>query len=1484
KKERTGLILADIVLPTDKASDLSEAVLGKAFEKRLLEKNPALSASDPLPLPNSLNKGSVGLCAGLTAYSFGLEGGAYTLDAACASSLAAISLACEELNSGRADAMLAGGVSRPSCLYTQMGFSALKALSPSGKCSPFDAKADGLMVGEGCGIAVLKRLEDAIADGDKIYAVIKGCGMSNDIGGSLLAPDSEGQLRSLRAAYQDAGLSPRDIDWIECHGTGTPVGDKVEFESLCSLWESAAPAQGTAPADGRCCLTSVKSMIGHLLTAANTAGLFRILLSLEHGQITSQVNYTEPGLPIEQSPFIVPTHTYDWPRRSENTPRRAAVSGFGFGGINAHVIIEEWDPQICQAHACTTNCPAEAASPAESGKPAEVASPVDGSNTDNVPVAIVGMAATTGFAKNIAELRKAIFAGVYSVCEASTAQAGANAPNAQTEAGTSDRADGSGNANDSRCTDSKRQGASIVTIDKVKVPIAKFKIPPADIPSILTQQSLMLNVASEALEDAEIDCSAPSPKAAAIIGLGFDPKASGFHLRWALANKVKKWAKELNLTDEEAQSWLKELRDEINPALDSVRTLGALGSISPSRIAREFRFGGASFAVSGEEASGIRAVEISVRALQKGELDLALAGAIDMSIDPRYLAGAASGNASSNQTAQILHEGAAALVLKRLDDALKDGSKIYGIIKGIGSSSGTAPGQNAASLCRNSAKKACAEAGISPASVSFLESSERFEGAASASLDVFAEGDIPCALNSSPIRAGSLGGLLSLIKTALCLHSRALPPQKDFESLPAELAGFADTRFHICKKPSHWYRDRIKGPRLAAVSCATDDGQHMHVILEQGEEVAATDRILDDPTAVFPVFGNNADELIDGLETLKELAETHTGTLNGAARLWWQKRSSHDKLCLAIAADNLTELLEKTEKAQEHLENSPEKPFSLHGIFYAPEPLAYSGRTAFVYPGSGSHFLGMGQEIAFRFPSIMQRQDMENECLLKQSMSRWFNPYELLWDKEWRQRATDALNADTHKRMFGQVSFGSIVTDIMLKLGLKPNAAIGYSLGESAALFSLRAWPERDMMLRRMEASPLFREYLSGKCLSIRKAWNIPDDKPVNWAAAMILKPQEVVREAMKQVPETRMLIINTDDECVVGGTLEAVKKLNKLLGVRPIIIQGVDTVHCDALAPVADDYEAMHNLPTVPPPGITFYSGNAAKAYDLTAEAIAHSIVSHGVHGFDYTKVIRQAWEDGIRIFIEPGPGSSCARMINKILQDKPHCAVSASMRGYSEITTLMHMLAAIITQGLRPNLGVLYEEEETSDKTYEQNAIEVATCVKMTKPTLPERKPQVIASPAPLPAAAPAQAFAVPAPAAPALASPAPAVSVTPESSASVLPASPAPSTVPAEAPVPCCANAVPSQLAVQPEMPNLAADTLTAKMASAAVVSYQAHESWMRFANYGVMAMGELLSRQTQIMAACLSQGVEIPYMPSPFSASGILGRTLSAEPSA
>jgi len=280
--------------------------------------------------------------AGRVANRLDLGGTNCTVDAACASSLSALKMALSELTEDRADMMITGGVDTDNSPFMYLCFSKTPALSRRGESRPFDAEADGMLVGEGIGMVLLKRLADAERDGDKIYAVIKGIGSSSD--GkfkSIYAPRPEGQAAALRRAYADAGCAPTDVGLIEAHGTGTRAGDPAEFEGLRSVFVSPS-AVGQTDSLPHIALGSVKSQIGHTKAAAGAASLIKAALALHHKTLPPTLNVTRPNpqLGLETTPFYLNTESRPW-IRANGTPRRAGVSAFGFGGTNFHVVLEE---------------------------------------------------------------------------------------------------------------------------------------------------------------------------------------------------------------------------------------------------------------------------------------------------------------------------------------------------------------------------------------------------------------------------------------------------------------------------------------------------------------------------------------------------------------------------------------------------------------------------------------------------------------------------------------------------------------------------------------------------------------------------------------------------------------------------------------------------------------------------------------------------------------------------------------------------------------------------------------------------------------------------------------------------------------------------------------------------------------------------------------------------------------------------------------
>ncbi|MFI6034723.1 beta-ketoacyl synthase N-terminal-like domain-containing protein [Streptomyces sp. NPDC051315] len=276
------------------------------------------------------------LAASRVANRLDLRGPAYTVDAACASSLVAVDQAVGELATGRCDLMLAGGVHHCHDITLWSVFSQLRALSPSQRIRPFHRDADGILIGEGTGVVVLKRLADAERDGDRVYAVIRGTGVASDgRAAGLVNPDPGGQAQAVRQAWRAAGLDPAapgSIGLLEAHGTATPAGDGAELATLTEVF---------GPGDGEAVLGSVKSMIGHTMPAAGVAGLVKAALAVHHGTLLPTLHCDDPHPALARTRFRALEKAACWETTPDQPVRRAAVNAFGFGGINAHVVLEE---------------------------------------------------------------------------------------------------------------------------------------------------------------------------------------------------------------------------------------------------------------------------------------------------------------------------------------------------------------------------------------------------------------------------------------------------------------------------------------------------------------------------------------------------------------------------------------------------------------------------------------------------------------------------------------------------------------------------------------------------------------------------------------------------------------------------------------------------------------------------------------------------------------------------------------------------------------------------------------------------------------------------------------------------------------------------------------------------------------------------------------------------------------------------------------
>ena len=1292
---RVGVMLGNIVLPTASASAMADWILGRRFERELFR-----AAGVPMPpetrLPvAAINRWVAGLPAAMLAKGLGLGGDRFCIDAACSSSLFTVELAVDALRQGRLDAVLAGGLSRPDSLYTQMGFSQLLAVSPTGRCSPFDRKSDGLVVGEGAGVLVLKRLRDAREHGDRIRAVIHSVGLSNDVEGSLLAPSREGQLRAMRGAYRAAAWTPSQVDLVECHATGTPVGDSVEFASLQALWteEKYQP--------GQCVIGSAKSNTGHLLTGAGAVGLLKTVLAMENRVLPPTANFEEPGdkIELDGSPFRVLAAADPWKSPSDH-PRRAAVSGFGFGGTNAHVLLEE---------------PTEPSRGRSVVSVAEQPRAEQHDGTKGANVAIVGMGARVGPWKNLVEV--------------------------------GDRLMGRGEDHPARAKVNHWGLPDAPVgwfIEELEIPIGRFKIPPREVEEALPQQMLMLQIAEQAIADANLS-EIDRLRTGVFIGVELDLNTTNYHLRWAVRSRAVDWAERLGRPSngEAFDGWVDELCDSLTPALNANRTIGGLGSIAASRIAREFGLGGPSYVISSEETSGLSALHAASRALQQGRIDCAVVGAVDLAGDVRSLIslestdGVATPGDSSfgGYSAGIVpSDGAVALVLKRPADAARDGDRAYAILRAIGTAGGDSGSPDfssppsgspdSGSSYREAIRRSCEDADVAARDIPYVEAHGcgipgRDRAELTALSEAFGPDTVLGCTKAHVGHTGAAAGLLSLLGATLSLYRQVLPAAP----------GDSGTGLTPLGDPKPWVRDRVDGPRRTGVLAVSRGGSCSHAILEEAEAEPApqSPKIGTDAQAatwptdlplsegLFVVEGDDGAEIVAGLRELTDAAteaategatdtitdtlrdtvtdghdtatDTATDTVRPAvihrlAEVWWKGHPGRPEAPLAITliSRDVGELRALAQSAADEIERGDDPSDRIASlVFFSRDPLGPNGELAFVYPGSGSQYAGMGRELCLQWPEILRAQDRGNERLRSQ-----LEATEIWGDGSGIGGARTVV--------LSQVALGTIATDLMAGFGVRPDAVVGYSLGETAGLFSVGAWHERDEMLRRVTESELFVSDLTGRCNAARKAWGVADTAEVDWSVGVVETPAERAREVMAELDRVYLLIVNTPHECVIGGESSAVQKAVEMLGCPFHALEGVPTVHCEVAEEVSEEYRDLHVLDTRPPEGMRVYSGAWGEAYEVDQDRAADSLLAQAVQGVDFPKTVRQAYDDGVRIFLEMGPGGSCTRMIHKILDGVPFRARSMSSATQEEPSTVLRALGMLIAERVPVDLAQLY------------------------------------------------------------------------------------------------------------------------------------------------------------------------------------------------
>ncbi len=1281
---RTGLVLGNYSFPTPTSAEVSVPLVQEAVLEGLRRAGHpplgALAEQDRRIDPAALNAEDLrvsGSPASVAASALGLGGPRYALDAACSSALYALKLACDHLAAGQADLVLAGGVCAPDPTLIHLSFSDLQAYPRDGFSQPFDDRSGGILTGQGAGMVAVKRLADAVRDGDRIHAVVDGIGLTNDGSGRhLLVPQGGGQLQSYELAYEQAGVDPATVDYLECHATGTPIGDATEAESVAEFFGGA----GRVPLIG-----SVKGNIGHLLTVAGLSSMLKVVLAMGNGHIPPTIGVDRP---VTSKDGKVGDTTLvragrDWPRGEH--ARRAAVSAFGFGGTNAHVVLSEPSAETTDAAAA-----ANAAVPA---------------------LDVVGLGAHFGSFDSLDAFERAVHSGSDALGPLPERRwRGLD----QTRGGSLEHGTGVS-------PDALPHGAFV---DGLGIDPMDLKIPPADLRTYNLQHALATKVADEALRDAGFSRvvprgqSAPDPRRiAVVVGMEIEPMTHLRLTRRTLGAFVREEFTRAGVTvDEEQLAALTAVgRDAVVDPIVANEVLSFIGNVMASRISSLWNLTGPSFTVSSDGSGTAEALEVARLLLLDPSIEAVLVGAVDLAGSAENLllrpdvvaeAGLTFGEGSRGRR---IGEGAGAMVVTRPGES---GRQVYArldsvAIRHAAPVDGAVPEADAATLAA-AAEEALTTAGVSAGDIGYVEAhaggTALQDGAEIAALaQVYPAAGGSVALGSVKAQIGDAGcaaTMAGLIRSVLCLHHGYLPGTSGWTRPAGELAdSFAASSLYVPDASRPWMR-RTKGARrYAAVSFIGASGAHGHLVLSADAtrgSVTPSDWQRAGGPVVLPLSADSFDALHATIEHhLELLAVAHPYALAREAARELPGR----KLRAVFVGRDRGELRAQLGLAARDLPGVYAKGgewATPAGSCFTARPIGPDGKVALVYPGAFNSYPGLGQDFFRAFPGLLDRFESQADEPERQLRATSLYPRGLVTPGRRELMALEAgLGDDVPFMLATGTNFAILHTDLVRELlGVTAHGAFGYSLGESSMLFATGGWQRSGRRDDLISNTPIFQDRLVGPRRTVRELWNPPAGAPDEslWASHVLLTDAESVREVLPRYQRVHLTHINTPGELVVAGDPAQCRALIKELGC-PAARSPVNVVmHCPVVDAELEGLAGLNDYPTDSFGDLELYSAYDYEALPvLDRGEIARRIAWTLRSTIDFARLVRDAHDRGFRYFIEVGPSATCSRWIRDTLGDAAHVAVSVDRRGVPATKSVAQLVARLITHGLPVDLTPL-------------------------------------------------------------------------------------------------------------------------------------------------------------------------------------------------
>ncbi|MEL6458782.1 MAG: PfaB family protein [Cyanobacteria bacterium J06621_15] len=1293
---KCGVLLGTLSLPTKSSNKLFEPlyqeVLNSAIAE-LLQQEDFATASLPGAEDTSIYNGMIsGLPAAIISQALSLSHIHFCLDAACSSPLYAARLASHYLWTHKADLMLAGGISCADPMFIRMLFSGIQGYPENNDISrPLDKSSRGLITSEGVGMLVLKRFSDAVRDGDRIYASITGNGLSNDGRGKhLLSPNPKGQTLAFEKAYVEADINPKVIDYIECHATGTLLGDSTEFNSVETFFGKyqATPFTG-----------SVKSNIGHLLTGAASASLIKVLLSMSKGIIPTTIHITDPIGSEDNviSPSRIVTSPTNWHSKSGSI-KRAAVSAFGLGGTNAHLILEQ-----------NKNVASE--EPSQPLKP--------------VKMAIVGMDAFFGNCDGLEAFERSIYQGEQHFIPLPE-QRWHGVENQQEL------------LEKYKLPDAKAPKGAYISdflIDTIS-----SKIPPNELENLNKQQLLMLKVAERALKDANVK---EGDKVAVLIASEAEVSVHQLQQRWNLDWEIKEGlnAGAISLSSDKINKLETIVKDAIHQPADSSEFVSYISNIMASRIASLWNFTAPVLTISAGENSTFKVLEVAQNLLTTGEADAVLVGAVDLAGGMENVllrnelstvnTGVNTLTYDQKANGWMVGEGAGAVVLKPHKVAKQESECIYAVIDAVSFNQKNATkndlllglGNTDTDTVTSACQQAFNAAEIKPSDISYLEVfasgiTQEDEAEIDGLLRAYPSGanQLTCAIGSVKANIGHTyvaSGIASLIKTALCLYYRYLPATPKWTGVK-DIKKWKNSPFYVVPESRPWFLNPENDKRTAAINSMGIDGTYAHLIIsEEPKKQDRSSRFLQKmPLQLFPIAGNNREELLKQVDNLQNLVNGGNPLPTAASMTFadYQKRSQ-EAYTLVILARNAKELAREIEsaiKGVNHAFDKGEEWQTPLGSYFTAKPLGKKGEVAFIYPAAVNSYLGIGRNLFRLFPEV------HDDIILQNLDNRVSHVEKLVYPRSLNKLSSRQLEGlekqllDDSSAMFeNEIVVAKLLTRVLQdNFQIKPKIAFGYSLGEVSMMSAVGIWNEFSKFSNALNSSTLFGDRLSGAKNSVREFWNLPpqEKSPDNnfWCNYVVISTPSQVRESL--IGENRVYLtqINTPQEVVIAGEPEACERVIKKLGCNAFRAPFDHVIHCKAMASEQEEIAKVNTLPIQEnQQNLILYSAAKYEPIELESKVIAEGIATGLCKELDFPRLVNQVYQDGAKIFIETGAGNVCSRWIDKNLSDKEHMTISLNRRGLDDHSSILKALAKLTSHQVSLDLSPLYSTvEETSNK----------------------------------------------------------------------------------------------------------------------------------------------------------------------------------------